>query len=360
MQDIKSYTLTELTEYITSLGEPAFRAKQLYQWMHEKCVASLDDMSNIPKALKEKLRSDVENELVDITPADATSQKVDITTITPVDIRESRDGTRKYLFELPDGELIESVLMRYKYGNTVCVSSQVGCRMGCRFCASTMDGLTRNLTPAEMLDQIYRITHDIDERISHVVVMGMGEPLDNYDTLITFLRILTSPEGYNLSRRNITVSTCGLIERIREFADEDTGVTLAISLHAPDDELRRTMMPIANRYSIAEITEAAKYFFDRTGRRITYEYALVRDTNDSEECAHKLADLCRQTGAHVNLIPVNPVTGRGYAPTADDGVRAFKNKLEKQGINVTIRRELGQDIDGACGQLRKRYTGDLR
>ncbi|MBR6390580.1 MAG: 23S rRNA (adenine(2503)-C(2))-methyltransferase RlmN [Lachnospiraceae bacterium] len=349
MQDIKSYTITELSTYITSLGEPAFRAKQLYQWMHGKCVASLDDMTNIPKALKEKLRGESETD---------TPGAVDITTIIPVDIRESRDGTRKYLFKLPDGALIESVLMRYKYGNTVCVSSQVGCRMGCRFCASTMDGLTRNLTPAEMLDQIYRITNDIKERISHVVVMGMGEPMDNYDTLITFLQILTSEEGYNLSRRNITVSTCGLTERIREFADAGTGVTLAISLHAPNDEIRKTMMPIAERYSIAEITEAAKYYFDKTGRRITYEYALARDVNDSDKCVHELADLCKRTGAHVNLIPVNPVTGRGYAPTADDGVRAFKNKLEKQGINVTIRRELGQDIDGACGQLRKRYLGD--
>jgi 23S rRNA (adenine2503-C2)-methyltransferase len=206
-----------------------------------------------------------------------------------------------------------------------------------------------------MLDQIYRITNDIKERISHVVVMGMGEPMDNYDTLITFLQILTSEEGYNLSRRNITVSTCGLTERIREFADAGAGVTLAISLHAPNDEIRKTMMPIAERYSIAEITEAAKYYFDKTGRRITYEYALARDVNDSDKCVHELADLCKRTGAHVNLIPVNPVTGRGYAPTADDGVRAFKNKLEKQGINVTIRRELGQDIDGACGQLRNRH-----
>ncbi len=319
--------------------------------MHCKCVASLDYMTNIPKALKEKLRGESETD---------TPGAVDITTIVPADIRESRDGTRKYLFKLPDGALIESVLMRYKYGNTVCVSSQVGCRMGCRFCASTMDGLTRNLTLAEMLDQIYRITNDIKERISHVVVMGMGEPMDNYDTLIPFLQILTSEEGYNLSRRNITVSTCGLTERIREFADAGTGVTLAISLHAPNDEIRKTMMPIAERYSIAEITEAAKYYFDKTGRRITYEYALACDVNDSDKCVHELADLCKRTGAHVNLIPVNPVTGRGYAPTADDGVRAFKNKLEKQGINVTIRRELGQDIDGACGQLRKRYTGDLR
>ena len=366
MKDIKSYSLIELTEYITSLGEPAFRAKQLYQWMHEKCVSSLDEMTNIPKSLKEKLRNDDSAEAVTgeaaggaagETPGESITV-VDITTLNPVDIRESRDGTRKYLFELPDGALIESVLMRYKYGNTVCVSSQVGCRMGCRFCASTMDGLTRNLTPAEMLDQIYRITSDINERISHVVVMGMGEPMDNYDTLIAFLQILTSPEGYNLSRRNITVSTCGLVPRIREFADADTGVTLAISLHAPTDELRRTMMPIAERYSIEEITDAAKYYFDRTGRRVTYEYALAKDVNDSDGCARELAALCRRTGAHVNLIPVNPVTGRGYAPTADDGVRGFKNKLEKQGINVTIRRELGQDIDGACGQLRKRYLGD--
>lgn len=366
MKDIKSYSLIELTEYITSLGEPAFRAKQLYQWMHEKCVSSLDEMTNIPKSLKEKLRNDDSAEAAigevagDVAgeTAGESATVVDITSLKPVDIRESRDGTRKYLFELPDGALIESVLMRYKYGNTVCVSSQVGCRMGCRFCASTMDGLTRNLTPAEMLDQIYRITSDINERISHVVVMGMGEPMDNYDTLIAFLQILTSPEGYNLSRRNITVSTCGLVPRIREFADADTGVTLAISLHAPTDELRRTMMPIAERYSIEEITDAAKYYFDRTGRRVTYEYALAKDVNDSDGCARELAALCRRTGAHVNLIPVNPVTGRGYAPTADDGVRGFKNKLEKQGINVTIRRELGQDIDGACGQLRKRYLGD--
>lgn len=374
MKDIKSYTLTELTAYLTSLGEPAFRTKQLYQWMHEKCVASLDDMSNIPKALKERLRSDAAGTtegkagvscpkaapatIVEEKHAGDADNAVDITTLISADIRESRDGTRKYLFKLPDGNYIESVLMRYKYGNTVCVSSQVGCRMGCRFCASTMDGLTRNLTPAEMLDQIYRITRDINERISHVVVMGMGEPMDNYDTLITFLEILTSPEGYNLSRRNITVSTCGLTERIREFADADTGVTLAISLHAPNDEIRRTMMPIAERYSIDEITEAAGYYFDKTGRRVTYEYALARDVNDSDKCVRELAGLCKRTGAHVNLIPVNPVTGRGYAPTADDGVRAFKNKLEKQGINVTIRRELGQDIDGACGQLRKRYLGD--
>jgi len=327
-------TLSELSDHIESLGEPAYRAKQLYGWIHQKCVASVDDMTNIPKSLREK---------------------VDITNLNLVDVQESSDGTRKYLFGLSDRSLIESVLMRYKYGNSVCISSQVGCRMGCKFCASTLDGLERNLTAAEMLDQIYSISRDIGERISHVVVMGTGEPMDNYDNLIRFLHIITDQDGYGLSRRNITVSTCGIAEKIKEFADADTGVTLAISLHAPTDEIRRSMMPIANKYSISDVIDAAKYYFEHTGRRVTFEYALAKGVNDSSECAAKLADLAKLVSGHVNLIPVNPVTERGYAPTADEGVRAFKNKLEKQGINVTIRRELGQDIDGACGQLRKRH-----
>ena len=348
MTDIKSMTLTELTDHIAGMGEPAFRARQLYQWMHAKCVSSLDDMTNIPKSLKARLRETEE------TNTDS-SNSVDITCLKPIEVRQSADGTRKYLFELADSNLIESVLMRYKYGNTVCVSSQVGCRMGCRFCASTLGGLTRNLTPAEILDQIYRITNDINERISHIVVMGMGEPLDNYDNVIRFLNLIISEEGYNLSRRNITVSTCGLTGRIRDLADEGLGITLAISLHAPNDELRRTIMPIAEKYTIAEIAESAAYFFEKTGRRITFEYALSRGVNDTDECAAELARLCRDLGAHVNLIPVNPVTERGYEPSGADRVSAFKNKLEKQGINVTIRRELGQDIDGACGQLRNRH-----
>ena len=247
MTDIKSMTLSELTDHIAGMGEPAFRARQLYQWMHAKCVSSLDDMTNIPKSLKARLRETEE------TNADS-SVPVDITCLKPIEVRQSADGTRKYLFELADSNLIESVLMRYKYGNTVCVSSQVGCRMGCRFCASTLGGLTRNLTPAEILDQIYRITNDINERISHIVVMGMGEPLDNYDNVIRFLNLIISEEGYNLSRRNITVSTCGLTGRIRDLADEGLGITLAISLHAPNDELRRTIMPIAEKYTIVRHT----------------------------------------------------------------------------------------------------------
>ena len=350
MTDIKSMTITELTEHITGMGEPAFRARQLYQWMHAKCVSSLDEMTNIPKSLKTRLRETAVG-----TADDASPEEVDITHLTPIEVKQSADGTRKYLFELSDGNLIESVLMRYKYGNTVCVSSQVGCRMGCRFCASTLYGLTRNLTAAEILDQIYRITVDINERISHIVVMGMGEPLDNYDNVIRFLNLIISEDGYNLSRRNITVSTCGLAERIRDLADENLGITLAISLHAPNDDLRRVIMPIAEKYSIAEIAESATYFFEKTGRRITFEYALSRGVNDTDECAAELARLSRDLGAHVNLIPVNPVTGRGYEPSGADRVLAFKNKLEKQGINVTIRRELGQDIDGACGQLRNRH-----
>lgn len=332
--DIRSMSWEELNNLINSFGEPKYRAKQVFGWLHAKGVSSNSEMTNIPGSLREKLPEPV--------------------TLEQADIRQSADGTRKYLFKLRDGYYIESVLMRYKYGNTVCISSQAGCRMGCRFCASTLDGLSRNLAASEMLDQIYRITHDINERISHIVVMGCGEPMDNFDNLIRFLSLITDPRGYGLSRRNITVSTCGLADRIRDFADLNTGVTLAVSLHAPFDELRRTIMPITDRFSVAEVCDAAQYYFERTGRRVTFEYALADGVNDSDECASGLARIAGRLSAHVNLIPVNPVTERGYKPTSQTEVSAFKNKLEKQGINVTIRRELGQDIDGACGQLRKR------
>lgn len=343
MNDIKSMTLPELQNWIVEQGEPKYRAEQLYKWMHANRARSFEDMNNIPKALKAKC-----------------SELGELVTIRKVDVQISKDKTRKYLFAMSDGSLVESVWMDYQYGASVCISSQVGCRMGCKFCASTLDGLSRNLTASEMLEQIYMIDADTGTRVSHVVVMGTGEPMDNYDNLVNFIKILTSPEGYNLSRRNITVSTCGIVERIKDFADENLGVTLAISLHAPEDSKRQTIMPIALKYSIEELMGAAMYYFEKTGRRVTFEYALAEGVNDTEEDIQRLADLSGRVKAHVNLIPVNPVTERGYNPSSRKRVLAFKNKLENQGINVTIRRELGQDIDGACGQLRKRHLEEVQ
>ena len=264
-------------------------------------------------------------------------------------------GTRKYLFRLSDGNMIESVLMKYKHGNSVCISSQAGCRMGCRFCASTIGGLTRNLLPSEMLDQIYRIQTSLGERISNVVVMGTGEPMDNYDNLLRFIHILTEEGGIHISQRNLTVSTCGLVPQIYKLADEKLQMTLAVSLHAPNDEKRRELMPIANKYSIDELLEACRNYFDKTGRRITFEYSLVAGVNDSKENAKELAGRLKGLNCHVNLIPVNPVRERSFVRSTRQAVENFKINLEKYGINGTIRREMGSDIDGACGQLRKRY-----
>ena len=325
VRDIKSMTMEELTALMKENGFPAFRARQLYRWMHVSLVRSYSEMSNIPKAMADKLEDRQVSKL---------------------------DGTQKYLFAMGDNSLVESVFMRYKFGNSVCISSQVGCRMGCRFCASTLDGLFRSLTPSEMLDQIYEIQRVTGERVSHVVVMGTGEPLDNYDNLVRFLRLLTDENGLNISQRNVTVSTCGIVPRIYDLADEKLSITLALSLHAVTDEKRREIMPIANQYSIAELMEAGRYYFDRTGRQVTFEYSLIRDVNDSAQDAQMLAELARPLKAHINLIPVNPVKERGYRQTQDSGVRAFQKKLEKSGINVSIRRVLGRDIDGACGQLR--------
>ena len=336
VRDIKSMTMEELTALMKENGFPAFRARQLYRWMHVSLVRSYSEMSNIPKAMADKLEKDHP-----------------LTAVRMIDRQVSKlDGTQKYLFAMGDNSLVESVFMRYKFGNSVCISSQVGCRMGCRFCASTLDGLFRSLTPSEMLDQIYEIQRVTGERVSHVVVMGTGEPLDNYDNLVRFLRLLTDENGLNISQRNVTVSTCGIVPRIYDLADEKLSITLALSLHAVTDEKRREIMPIANQYSIAELMEAGRYYFDRTGRQVTFEYSLIRDVNDSAQDAQMLAELARPLKAHINLIPVNPVKERGYRQTQDSGVRAFQKKLEKSGINVSIRRVLGRDIDGACGQLR--------
>ena len=337
--DIKSYNLSELTAWIGTLGEKAFRAKQIYQWLHEKQVDSFSEMTNISK----KLITQVEEHAY-------------LTTLKKVEVQTSQiDGTKKYLFLLEDGNVIESVLMRYKHGNSVCISSQVGCRMGCRFCASTLDGLVRGLTASEMLDQIYQIGKDIGERISNVVVMETGEPLDNFDNLLKFIELLTDENGLHISQRNITVSTCGIVPKMRELADKKLAITLALSLHASNQQKRLSLMPIANKYEIQEVIDACKYYFEQTGRRITFEYSLVGGVNDTEEDAKELLRLIGNLNCHINLIPVNPIKERDFVQSNAGVITAFKNKLEKNHINVTVRREMGRDIDGACGQLRRKY-----
>ena len=335
-------TLDELTNYIKDKGQPAFRARQLYEWMHVKLAADYEEMTNIPGVLKDLLK-----------------EEAVYVSLEPVRIQVSKeDGTAKYLFKLHDGNLIESVLMHYNHGNSVCISSQAGCRMGCRFCASTLDGLARNLTSSEMLDQIYRIQKLTGERVSNVVVMGSGEPFDNFENFLRFEKLLTDENGLNISARNLTVSTCGIVPKIYELADKNLQLTLAISLHSPTDEMRRQLMPIANKYSIEEIMTACRYYIEKTGRRVTFEYSLVKDQNDSMACADKLIGLVRGMNCHINLIPVNPIKERDFKQTDLSQINKFKNKLEKNRINVTIRREMGRDIDGACGQLRKRYSDE--
>ena len=341
-RDLKSMNFEQVKVMMEELGEKAFRAKQIYEWMHTKLVDSFDEMTNLSKALRDKL-----------------SENFELTSLNVVDKRESaKDGTCKFLFELSDNRVIESVLMKYKHGNSVCISSQVGCRMGCRFCASTLGGLERNLTPAEMLDQIYKIQKMSGERVSNVVLMGTGEPLDNYGNVLQFIQLLTDENGLNISQRNITVSTCGLVNRIRDLANEELQITLAISLHAPNDKIRKEIMPIANKYTINEIIDAVTFYYNKTGRRISFEYSLVEGVNDSEENAKELIHVVRGLNCHVNLIPVNPIKERDFKQTQMQFVQNFKNILEKNRINVTIRREMGSDIDAACGQLRKSYMDE--
>lgn len=337
--DIKSLSPEELKALAVSLGEKPFRGKQLYEWMHKKLVFDYEEMTSLSKAFREKLQENCR--LVSLKPLEIQTSKI--------------DGTQKYLFALDDGNVVESVLMKYKHGNSVCISSQVGCRMGCRFCASAIGGWTRNLSPSEMLDQIYKIQRLSGERVSNVVVMGTGEPLDNYDNLLRFLHMLSDENGLNISQRNITVSTCGIVPRMYDLAQEKLQITLAISLHASTQEKRETLMPIAKKYSIGEVLDACRNYFDQTGRRLTFEYSLVGGKNDSQEDADQLAKLLRGLHCHVNLIPVNPIKERDFVQSDKKVIEKFQNKLEKYQINVTIRREMGRDIDGACGQLRKRY-----
>ena len=338
-KDIKSRSLEELTEDFLALGEKKFRAAQVFEWLHKRGVTEFSRMTNLSVELRKKLAENY----------------------TIVSLREVRrlasaqDETVKFLFALPDDKVIESVFMKYKHGNSVCISSQAGCRMGCRFCASTLGGLERNLLASEMLEQIYRIQELTGERVSNVVVMGTGEPMDNYENLVRFLRLISAPEGQNMSIRNITVSTCGIVEQMRRFAEEGLPVTLALSLHAPNDEARKRLMPVANKYALKDVLAACDYYFEKTGRRISYEYSLVAGENDTEAEADALGKLLRGKNCHVNLIPVNPIKEREYKQSSFKNVLNFRKRLEKYNINVTIRRELGADIGAACGQLRKSH-----
>ncbi len=344
LKDIKSLTLDQLMLELAIQGEKPFRAKQMYEWMHVKLAEDFDNMTNLSKAFRDRCR-----------------ERYIYTSLKLLELQTSKlDGTKKFLFELADGNVVESVLMKYKHGNSVCVSSQVGCRMGCKFCASTLNGLERSLLPSEMLEQVYAITRLTGERVSNVVVMGIGEPLDNYDNLLCFIRLLTDENGLNISQRNVTVSTCGLVPEMRRLAGEKLQITLALSLHAATDEKRRELMPIADRYSIKELMDVCQYYFEQTGRRITFEYSLVGGVNDAKQDAQELIRLAKPINCHINLIPVNPIKERAFIQSDGERIQSFKNKLEKNGINVTIRREMGRDIDGACGQLRRRHIGEPR
>ena len=333
--DIKSMQLDRLKEYVVSLGAKSFAAKQIYGWLHEKNVNSFDEMTNISKDLREKLKENCN--------------------ITKISIRKkqvSKDGTIKYLYQLEDGNCIETVLMRYEHGNSICVSSQVGCRMGCTFCASTQHGKVRDLRTSEILEQFYNTERDIGERISNIVMMGIGEPLDNFDNAIGFIRIISSPEGKNISQRSISLSTCGLVPRIYDLAKLKLGITLSISLHATTTEKRKVTMLVTNAYSVEELMQACRDYTRTTGRRISFEYSMIKGVNDTDEDARELADLLKGMISHVNLIPINPVDGSPYTQSDDRVIHSFQKKLQALHVNATIRRRLGQDISAACGQLR--------
>ncbi len=339
MKDIRSLNTDELKEELKSLSEPAFRADQIFSWLHEKKVNSFSEMTNLSIKLREKL-----------------AENYEIRSLKEIGHKTSHDkNTVKFLFELFDGQIIETVLMHYDRGYSICVSSQVGCRMGCKFCASTIDGVIRNLTASEMCEQIYEAEKLCDANVSSVVIMGSGEPMDNYDNVVRFIRLISDKKGKNLSVRNITLSTCGLIPGIDRLSEEGLPVTLALSLHAPNDEIRKTIMPVANSFSVRDVIAACDRYFDKTSRRVTYEYSMISGVNDSPKCAHELANLLHGKNCHVNLIPVNSIKERDYTSTSEDRIFKFENILEKNGINVTIRRSMGSDIDAACGQLRRSY-----
>ena len=341
-KDLKSMTLEELTEFVKELGEKPFRAKQLYQWMHVKLAESLDECTNLPKSLKEKL-----------------SEYSTYTSLKTVKMLESGiDGTRKYLFGLDDGNVIESVLMKYHHGNSVCISSQVGCRMGCAFCASTIAGKVRDLTPSEMLDQVLFTQLDSGREISNIVLMGIGEPLDNMDTVLRFLTLVNHPKGLNIGMRHISLSTCGVIPGIRRLAELQLQLTLSVSLHAPDSETRSRIMPVNRAYDVEELFAACHDYFQKTGRRISFEYAMIDGVNDHDWQADLIARRIAGMPGHVNLIPLNDVVESPFKPSRRTA--AFQKRLQSHGITATVRRSLGGDIDASCGQLRRKAMEEGR
>ena len=338
MENILDLNLVELQKWMELKSEKKFRAKQVFDWIYNG-VFNFSDMNNIPSALKSKLEEDFIIDIPEVVEA----------------FKSEIDDTIKMLLKYSDGNVIEAVLMRYKHGNTICISSQVGCRMGCKFCASTLNGMVRNLTGGEILSQIIAGGRLINERISNVVIMGSGEPLDNYDNILKFFELVNWDHGLNIGQRHITISTCGIVPRIYDLAKEKLQVTLAISLHSPWDEERKKIMPIAYKYSIIDIIEACKYYIDMTGRRITFEYALINQVNDRKEDAVQLVKLLKGMLCHVNLIPMNEVKESELKKSSSSNIRNFKEQLESAGVETTIRRELGADINAACGQLRKSY-----
>ena len=339
MSHLKSMTITELAAVMKELGQPSFRGKQVYRWLHSG-VRSYEEMTNIPKSLR-----------------DALAEKYPLNVPNVVRRQESqKDGTIKFLWELADGNCVETVLMRYNYGNTVCISTEVGCRMGCAFCASTLGGLVRKLQPYEMLDQVLFTQVESGLPISHIVLMGIGEPLDNFDNVMRFLELVNSPEGMNISMRHISLSTCGIVPGIDKLAEKKLQITLSVSLHAPTDEIRKTIMPVNNAYPTEELLQACRRYYGITGRRISFEYAMINGTNDTPEAAKTLLKRLKGLPAHVNLIPLNHVEESPLKPSTPKAVKQFQEILESGGVPATVRRTLGSDIDASCGQLRRKYT----
>lgn len=339
-KSLSSYTMKQLEECFKQKGLPGFRSKQLFSWPHEKQVTHFDEMTNLPATLRQELQ-----------------QEFFLDGLEQVEKQQSADGTVKYLFGLQDKNRIETVLMQHKHGNSLCVSSQVGCRMGCRFCASAPGGLLRSLSAGEIAAQVYAVTRDSGQRVSHIVLMGIGEPLDNFDNVMDFLSIITDPAGANVSMRNISLSTCGLVPGIRRLAEKRLGLTLSVSLHGASNSIRSGMMPVNDAYPIEELVAACEEYQKTTGRRVSYEYAMVRGVNDTPEDAKRLAGLFKGKQVHINLIPVNPVDGSPYGTSDHQNIVAFKEQLNQLGLNATVRRRLGADISAACGQLRAAREG---
>ena len=338
-QDIKSMTLAEMTQALNDMGQPAFRAKQIYTWLH-KGVTDFEEMTNLSKELRAKL-----DETYYITAPKVARKQ-----------RSQKDGTVKYLWELGDGNCVETVLMQYHHGNTVCISSEVGCPMGCKFCASTLGGLVRRLQPSEILDQVLFTAMDSGLPISNIVLMGIGEPLDNFDNVMRFLELVNSPEGMNIGMRHISLSTCGLVPRIDELAERKLQLTLSVSLHSPDDASRSAIMPINRKYPVDVLLDACRRYFEKTGRRVSFEYTMIDGVSDSPEQAKLLASKLHGLAAHVNMIPLNPVAESPLRPSTRQAVARFQKILEGHGIPATVRRSLGGDIDASCGQLRRKYV----